>query len=115
MAARAGAIQLVGNVPLVLEYEATCTRAEHLLASGLDEREVAAFLDAVAAMIEPVETHFLWRPLLRDPQDEMVLEAAIGGRAAAIVTFNLRDFGTVPHQFGIDVVLPAVALKRVTK
>ena len=47
-------------------------------------------------MIEPVETHFMWRPQLRDPADELVLEAAVNGRAEALVTFNRRDFGAVP-------------------
>jgi predicted nucleic acid-binding protein len=32
-------------------------------------------------MAEPVPTHFLWRPQLRDPNDEVVLEAAVNGRA----------------------------------
>jgi len=40
----------------------------------------------------------VWRPLLRDPANEMVLEAAVNGRAAAIVTFNQRDFGVVPQR-----------------
>ena len=60
----------------------------------------------------PVETHFLWRPRLRDPADEMVLEAAVNGQANAIVTFNLRDYGAMPKDFGIEVLLPRDALKR---
>lgn len=69
------------------------------------------FLDAVIAMIEPVEIYFLWRPQLRDPADEMVLEAAINGRAEAIVTFNDRDYGKVPEQFGVRVLKPAAAIR----
>jgi predicted nucleic acid-binding protein len=64
-------------------------------------------------MVEPVETHFLWRPQLRDPADEFVLEAAVNGQAAAIVTLNLRDFGLVPARFGIDVVTSAEAIRRI--
>ena len=114
MAARRNQIVIVANVALALEYEATCSRAEHILASGLNAAQVGIFLDAVIAMAEPVETHFLWRPLLRDPADELVLEAAVNGQAAAIVTFNQRDFGTVPQQFGIEVLLPRMALLRIT-
>lgn len=55
---------------------------------------------------------FLWRPLLRDPADEMVLEVAINGRADALVTFNRRDFGNAPARFGIEVLSPQEALKR---
>jgi predicted nucleic acid-binding protein len=64
-------------------------------------------------MVEPVESHFMWRPQLRDPGDELVLEAAANGRAAAIVTFNRRDFGTVPLQFGIEVLTPMEAVRRI--
>jgi predicted nucleic acid-binding protein len=60
------------------------------------KRHASSQSDAVLAMVEPVETHFLWRPQLRDPTDELVLEAAVNGQAAAIVTFNRRDFGAVP-------------------
>jgi predicted nucleic acid-binding protein len=60
-----------------------------------------------------VKTHFLWRPQLRDPNDEMVLEAAVNGRADLLVTFNVRDFGTVPSRFGIEVMIPRDALERI--
>lgn len=113
MAARRGKLTMVANVALALEYEATCSRAEHVLASGLSAHQVSLFLDAVVAMAEPVETHFLWRPLLRDPADEMVLEAAVNGQAAAIITFNQRDFGAVPMQFGVEVLSPGTALRRI--
>jgi predicted nucleic acid-binding protein len=73
---------------------------------------VEVFVDAVIAMVEPVETHFLWRPQLRDPNDEMVLEAAVNGQADALVTFNVRDFGT-PERFGVEVLLPRQAIKRI--
>jgi predicted nucleic acid-binding protein len=96
-----------------MEYEAICSEAEHRLAAGLSEREVGIFLDAVVAMAEPVTTHFLWRPQLRDPSDEMVLEAAVNGRADLLVTFNVRDFGPVPSRFGIEVMIPRNALERI--
>jgi len=115
MAALEKRVTLVANVPLVIEYEATCSLAEHRLAAGLSEAEVHQFLDAVAALIEPVETHFLWRPRLRDLADEMVLEAAVNGKATAIVTFNLRDYGAIPNDFGIEVLRPCDALRRLSQ
>ena len=112
-AARAGRITILANVALALEYEAICKLPEHVLASGLSFVEVEVFLTAVVAMAEPVESHFMWRPQLRDPGDELVLEAAANGQAAAIVTFNRRDFGAVPSRFGVEVLTPVEAVRRI--
>lgn len=114
MAALEKRVTLLANVPLVFEYEATCSVKAHRVAAGLNETEIRVFLDAVAALIEPVTTYFLWRPQLRDPSDEMVLEAAVNGHADAIVTFNIRDYGAVPGEFGVDVLQPRDALRRLT-
>jgi putative PIN family toxin of toxin-antitoxin system len=114
-AARQSKITLLVSVPLAVEYEATCSEAGHRLAAGLSEREVEIFLDAVMAMAEPVKTHFLWRPQLRDPGDEMVLETAVNGRADGLVTFNVRDFGTVPARFGIELMIPREVLGRMRR
>ena len=83
--------------------------------AGLSERQVEVFLDAIIAMGEPVPTHFLWRPQLRHPNDEMVLEAAVNGRAEALVTFNVRDYGTAASQFGVEVLLPREAIARIRR
>lgn len=104
---------LLMTVPLALGYESVCQRAEHRLAAGLSRREADIFVDAVIAMAQPVETHFLWRPQLRDPNDEMVLEAAVNGRADLLVTFNLRDFGLAPARFGVEALLPRDAIGRI--
>jgi putative PIN family toxin of toxin-antitoxin system len=113
MAVRRGEIRMLANVALALEYEATCRRAEHGVAAGLSPAQVGVFIDAVIALAEPVETHFLWRPQLRDPGDELVLEAAVNGRANAIVTFNQKDFGEIPMKFSVDVLTPVDALRRI--
>jgi predicted nucleic acid-binding protein len=95
-----------------MEYEAVCRKPEHRLAAGLTEEQVGVLVTAVIAMAIPLETHFLWRPQLRDPNDEMVLEAAVNGRADALVTFNLKDYDDVPARFGIDLLLPRIAVGR---
>ena len=106
---------LLLSVPLAMEYEAVCRRSEHRMEAGLSERQVGIFLDAIIAMAEPVPTHFLWRPQLRDPNDEMVLEAAVNGRAEVLVTFNVRDYGTAASQFGVEVLLPREAIARIRR
>ncbi len=110
--ARRSKATLLANVALALEYEATCSLAEHRLAAGLDLRETGIFIDAVIAMCEPVETHYMWRPQLRDPGDELVLEAAVNGHADAIVTFNRRDFEPANETFNVELLLPGQAVRR---
>jgi putative PIN family toxin of toxin-antitoxin system len=112
---RQGEATLLLSVPLALEYEAICHIADHRLAAGLSERQVDIFVTAVIAMAEPVETHLLWRPQLRDANDEMVLEAAVNGRADVLVTFNQRDFGTAPKRFGVELLLPREAIGRIRR
>ena len=106
---------LLLSVPLAMEYEAVCLRPEHQLAAGLSEQEVRIFVDAVIAIAEPVKIHYLWRPQLRDPSDEMVLETAVNGRANLLITFNVRDYGKAPARFGIEVMTPREAVERISK
>lgn len=112
LAADDGLVTLLATVPLFIEYEAVCHRPEHVLASGLDRHGVATFLDGLADLVQPVEPWFLWRPQLRDPGDELVLEAAVNGGAQAIATFNRRDYSSVVGAFAIEVLLPGEILRR---
>jgi len=111
---REGVTPLV-SVPLMIEYEAVMTRPEHLRVARLTAAEVGALLDAVAAVAERVRLAFLWRPLLADADDDMVLETAANGRAEGIVTFNRRDFAPRVRQVGIAVLTPGEALKRLER
>src|SRR5262249_56284248 len=92
--------------PLFLEYEDVLKRPEHRLAHGLSLEAIDEFLAELAALIEPVEVHFQWRPQTPDPNDEMVLETAINGRANAIVTYNVSDFAIAARSFKISVLRP---------
>lgn len=103
------------TVALALEYEAICTLAEHQLASGLSASDAALYVDGLIALAEPVRAFFRWRPQLRDPGDELVLEAAVNGQADAIVTFNESHLREARKSFGIEVIRPAEALRRITK
>jgi len=106
---------LLVSTPLLIECEAVMTRAEHLSASGLTAAEIGVILDAVAAAAEPVRLAFLWRPTLRDPDDDMVLETAVNGQADAIVTFNRRDFVAGSVQFGVPILSPGEAVRCLEK
>ena len=97
---------------MILEYEAVLKRQEHLTAAGLTMEQVDTLIDVFAALLVPVAVQFFWRPLLRDPNDEMVLEAAVNGYATAILTFNTRHFERAAQRFGIEVLRPGDLLRR---
>lgn len=111
----AGNAVMLLTVALVLEYEAICTLAEHRLAAGLSASETGVYIDGLIGMAEPVRAFFRWRPQLRDPGDELVLEAAVNGQADAIVTFNQKHLREAHTKFGIAVIRPAEALRRIEK
>ena len=90
-ALQAGQVQAAASVPLFVEYEATCTRAEHVLAAQLQASDVIDFLDALAALIKPIEIHYLWRPQVRDQADDMVLEAAVNAMADALGRDSINE------------------------
>ncbi|HYT21110.1 MAG TPA: PIN domain-containing protein [Candidatus Polarisedimenticolia bacterium] len=74
---------------------------------------IEEFLAELAALIEPVEVRFQWWPQSRDPNDEMVLEAAINGRADALVNYSVADFARPAERFRISVTRPSELLKKV--
>jgi putative PIN family toxin of toxin-antitoxin system len=105
---------LLLSVPLMMEHQAVLVRQEHLEAARLSAVDVEEILSAIASIAEPVRLVYLWRPMLRDPDDEMVLETAVNGSADYLCTLNTRDF--IPAaRFGIEVVNPGAAWRIVEK
>jgi predicted nucleic acid-binding protein len=103
---------VLASLPLMLQYESVLTRSEHLAAAGISAADVEVLLDAIALVVEPIRISFLWRPVLSDPGDDLVLETAVNGQAAAVVTFNRRHFEPAAARFGLEILSPADAVRR---
>lgn len=109
-----GEIQAAASVAMFLEYEDVLKRPKILKQIKLSSLEIDEFLDGLAGLVDPVQPFFLWRPSLKDPADEHVLEAAVNGNVDILVTFNLKDFQPHISHFGIDALTPRDALKEIT-
>lgn len=98
------------STALVLEYEDVLSRFKSDI--NLTSEDIADLIDALCALGNLHDIHFLWRPYLRDPKDEFVLELAVAANCEFIISFNKKDFrGT--EKFGIEVVTPAEFLKYI--
>jgi predicted nucleic acid-binding protein len=100
------------SVALVAEYEDVAKRL--LPQTQLSEADLEDILDYICQVGNKREIYFLWRPFLRAPQDDMVLEVAVAASCQYIVTFNERHF-VGSEQFGIQVVTPKVFLQQIGK
>ena len=105
-----GEFEIAVSVPLVLEYEDAMLRHRGAL-SAADVREI---VDHVCSVARHHRVYFLWRPLLRDPNDDMVAEVAVAAGAQAIVTYNRRDFLGV-EKFRLKIWSPQQLLERIGK
>lgn len=101
-----GPFQIALSVPLALEYEMALKRQ-----TDLSEEDADVIVDYLCQVADLRRIHFLWRPFLRDPADEMVLEVAVEAEADVIVTHNIRDFRDVEEQFDIRVIRPGAFLE----
>lgn len=107
-------VGLLCSTPLFLEYEAVLGRAEVRAATGHSLADVGAVMNALAAVAEPVDLRWRTRPMLRDANDEMVLETAGNGDADAIVTHNVKDL-LPARSLGIEVVTPGAVVRRLRR
>ena len=98
------------SVPLVLEYEDVLLRKNMSLPVTKDV--ISDVLDSICALGHHHEIHFLWRPYLRDPKDEFVLEVAVASKSEYIITYNANDFRGV-EEFGIKVITPQQFLQEI--
>ncbi|MCK4305260.1 MAG: putative toxin-antitoxin system toxin component, PIN family [Candidatus Eisenbacteria sp.] len=105
-----GRFQTCVSVPLVLEYESVGKRIARSV--GLRHSDVDDIVDYICRVSERRQIFYLWRPFLKDPMDDMVLELAVESGAQIIVTHNIRDFQGV-EEFGLRAIPPGRFLREI--
>jgi putative PIN family toxin of toxin-antitoxin system len=98
------------SVPLVIEYEDVAKRMAR--EAGLTSADIDDIIDYLCSVARLREIHFLWRPVLKDPGDDHILELAVEAECRVIITHNVRDFVGV-ERFGITAVTPGEFLKSI--
>lgn len=104
-----GEIEITLSVPLVLAYEDLLLRPPAPTVPGLGTAEVRAVLDALVAVGVKTGIDFRWRPMLPGATDDVVLETALNGGAAAITTFSPHEFAGA-RQLGVRIEEPPLLL-----
>ena len=98
------------SVPLVLEYESTAKRIARNL--GLTHADIEDIIDYLCTIGKHRKVHYLWRPNLKDPGDDFVLELAVESECQYIVTFNIKDFSKA-NNFNVAVITPQELLRKI--
>jgi len=96
-------IQIAISVPLIIEYEKVLLEHQNHLVFSLEE--LTDYLDYICTIALHHKIHYLWRPILKDPKDDMVLEVAVAANSRFIITFNKKDF-VGSEKFGVSSVTP---------
>lgn len=102
--------QLCLSVGVYTEWQAVLTRPEHL-PPGASPEVALGFVRYLASQAHLQDIHYLWRPFLRDPDDDMVLECAVAAGCPFIVTHNVKDFKGV-GRLGVEALTPGQFLQR---
>lgn len=89
------------SVPLIIEYEAVSKRGEVKIST----EAINDILDYICANSIERKIHYLWRPFLKDPKDDMILELAVESNSKFIITYNVKDFKGI-EEFGIRAITP---------
>ena len=76
------------SIPLIYEYESVAKREIDNL--NLTEKHINNILDMICKISNKCKIFFLWRPFLKDPKDDFILELAIESNSEYIITYNKK-------------------------
>jgi len=98
------------SVPLILEYEDVIKRSKSQI--KLSFTEISDILDYICLIAEQRKIFYLWRPFLKDPKDDMILELAVESECDYIISFNKKDFKKI-EKFNLEVITPKELLRKI--
>ena len=102
------------SVPLVLELEDVLLRPKNReRMPQFSDLDLKSFVDDWCHISKPIEIYYLWRPILKDHKDDMVLELAVNANADYLITFNTKDFQMVYNQFNFKLATPKQFLTEI--
>ncbi len=107
-----GVFDFAISVPLILEYEAILKN--HLDKNIFNDSDIDDFINYLCAVGIKTKIFYLWRPYLKDPFDDHILEVTIQSNAKTIVTFNKKDFREA-EKLGIKILTPKEFLNEIAE
>lgn len=103
--------QIAISIPLYLEYLDVLQRPENIPPNQTTD-DVLGFVRKLLGYSHKQSIYFRWRPALKDPNDDFVLELANASQSFYIVTFNAKDFTNI-ELFGIETISPSDFMRLV--
>lgn len=101
------------STPFIMELEDVLLRPKNSARMPqFSEQELHGFIDDVCHISHHQPIHFLWRPLIKDPKDDMVLELAVNAQADYLISFNIQDFKTIEGKFNFTLCTPKAFLLK---
>jgi putative PIN family toxin of toxin-antitoxin system len=101
------------NMPLFIEYESVSKREEIVKLTPLSQSEYEELFSAFISTMTWNEIYYLWRPNLKDKDDDFLVELAVASNAKYIITENKKDFIDSELKFGFKVLKPSDFLKEI--
>jgi putative PIN family toxin of toxin-antitoxin system len=98
---RAGEIQMALSIPVFEEYRDVLSRSKTQSELKLSEEEAEVVLDFIALIGVATPIRYLWRPNLRDENDNIFVELAVASGSEYLITRNIRDY-TVGAELRFD-------------
>ena len=101
------------STPFILELEDVFLRPQNQeRMPQFSSEQLKMFIDDICHISHHQSIYFLWRPQIKDPKDDMVLELVANAQADYLITFNLKDFKSATDKFNFTLCTPQQFLQR---